>query len=82
MPTIPMTPVESSQVAAVGYDPSGKVLAVQFKAKAGPGSIYHYADVPPDVYQGMLAAESCGKFFGANIRGKFEFTKQEQSDGE
>lgn len=80
--TIQMTPVDSSQIAAVGYDQAGKVLAIQFKAKAGPGSVYHYADVPPEVYQGLLAAESAGKFFGSTIRGKFEFTKQEPGNGE
>lgn len=73
--TIPLTPVNSSQLAAVGYDPAGRTLAIQFKGKGGAGSTYHYAEVPAEVHAGLMSAESCGKFFGASIKGKFAFTK-------
>jgi hypothetical protein len=71
---ITLTPVESSQIAAIGFDATTKTLAIQFKKKAGPGSVYHYDNVPADVYQAFVAAESKGRFFGANIKGNADFT--------
>jgi hypothetical protein len=64
---IPMTPVESNQVAAVGYAPETKTLAVTFKR--GAGAIYQYPNVEPELHAEFLAAESIGKFFGTRIQG-------------
>ncbi len=72
MSNIAMTPCESSQVEAHGYDSISKTLAVKFVR----GSVYHYADVPQEVYEALKSAESVGKFFGKEIKGKYEFTKQ------
>lgn len=66
MPHIALTPVKSSQVAAVGYDPQTKTLAVTFTR--GPGTIYHYPNVEPRTHQDFLRAESIGKFFGKHIK--------------
>lgn len=63
-----LQPVVSSQIAAIGYDQATKILAVQFKGKNGPGTIYTYADVPPEVHHGLMNAESKGKFFGERIK--------------
>jgi hypothetical protein len=73
MPTnhIALTPCESSNIAAHGYDASTKTLAIQFK---GSGSIYHYHDVPADVAHELGNAESVGRFFGQHIRPKFKHT--------
>ena len=65
---IAMKPVESNQVKAVGYDPATKTLAVTFTR--GAGAIYHYPNVEPKVHADFLAAESIGKFFGANVQGR------------
>ena len=65
-PAIPLTPVESSQVGAVGYDEASKTLAVQFKH--GAGAIYHYAGVEPKLYQDFISSESLGKFHGQHIK--------------
>lgn len=64
---IPMLPVTSHQVAAIGYDAGTKTLAVTFTR--GPGAIYHYPNVEPKQHADFLAAESIGKFFGAHIQG-------------
>lgn len=64
----------SSQVKAHGYDAASKTLAVEYKN----GGVYHYADVPPATYDAMKAAESVGKFIGANLKGAHKFTKIEQ----
>jgi len=63
---IAMTPVQSNQVAAVGYDATTKTLAVQFSR--GPGHIYHYPDCDEKVYADFMAAESKGTFFGQHIK--------------
>jgi hypothetical protein len=44
---IPMAPVKSSLVAAVGHDPDTNTLAVQFQG----GNVYHYANVTPEQFE-------------------------------
>jgi len=64
-----MIPVESSQIHSIGYDEPTKTLRIQFKnSKGEPGSLYSYANVPPELHVNFMAAESKGKFFGANIK--------------
>lgn len=63
---IAMTPVESNQVAAVGYDAARKTLAVTFAR--GTGAIYHYPNVDVKLHTDFMAAESKGKFFGAHVK--------------
>ena len=60
-------PIESSVLASVGFDAKTRLLEVQFHS----GAIYLYLDVPEQIYRSLLAAESKGQFFGANIRNKF-----------
>lgn len=67
LPDIPLTSVQSSMLDGHGYDAATRTLALRFSA----GKTYHYQDVPPEVAAGLAAAESVGKFYGANIRGKF-----------
>ena len=62
-----MVAVESSTLAAVGYDAGRKVLALEFSSEA----IYHYFGVPAAVHQSLLNASSKGTFFNRNIRGWF-----------
>jgi len=69
---IPMTPVASNQVKAIGYDPETKTLAVTFTR--GAGAIYHYPDVTPEQHAAFVGAESIGKHFGAHIQ-KLPFEK-------
>jgi len=69
---IPLTPVKSSQIGAIGYHPSSSTLRVRFN---GSGSTYDYTGVPADSFEAFRKAESIGKFFGAHVKGKFEFKK-------
>lgn len=63
-------PVESSNLASVGYDGTFNVLEVEFKT----GDIYRYFGVPIDVGLGLIDAPSKGKYFHANIvQGGFKF---------
>ena len=69
---IGMQGVESSNLEGVDYDPDTLTLRVMFKG----GSTYEYADVPIEEYEGLMAAESKGSYFYANIRrGGYEYTK-------
>jgi hypothetical protein len=74
-PAIHMNPVEkSSNIAATGYDPHSKTLAIQFK---GGGKTYHYADVPHGLADELNKSESVGKFVVGQIVGKFKHTLQQ-----
>jgi hypothetical protein len=53
-----LDPVESSMLAAVGYDASLQALVVLYNS----GKAYQYLEVPPEVFQGLLAAGSKGRF--------------------
>jgi hypothetical protein len=70
---IPLEPVQSSNIAAVGYDTANQVLAVKFSN----GTVYHFKDVPADVIEAMKESESKGSFFSKAIRGKYESEKIE-----
>jgi len=64
-----MTPVESSQIARIGYDATTNTLAIEFAR----GGLYHYDNVTPELYAKMQAAESKGSFFFKEIK---PFTKE------
>ena len=42
------------------------------------GTTYHYSDVPKEVHDDLMKAESKGKFLNTDVKGKFEFTKVEK----
>lgn len=75
---IEMQPVTSSNIESVGYDAATQTLAVAFKH----GGTYHYYEVPQDAVKSLLEAESIGKHFHAEIKGKFKAEKQEKKDNE
>lgn len=66
-----LTPVESSNIAAVGYDTRDSTLKIEFKN----GGLYHYPNVPIAVYEELMAAPSLGKYFHLYIR-SLPFEKQ------
>lgn len=65
---IPLEPVVSSNIAAAGYDAGRQVLAIQFKTNK---AVRHYAGVGPALAATFLSAESKGKVYAGQIRGKF-----------
>ena len=64
-------PVDSSNIASIGYDPGSQTLQVEFQG----GSVYQYFDVPESVFQEFLSASSKGRFFHANIKGSFRYAR-------
>jgi hypothetical protein len=80
--TIPLTPVSSSQIHSIGFDPASNTLAICFPRKGPegvePGSVYEYRNVEQATFDAFLASESKNKFFGEHIKPngeKFPFTK-------
>lgn len=72
MNEVVMHPVKSSQIKSVGYDTGRKALYIEFEN----GAVYEYNDVPSDHYNQMLIPTmSVGKYFYAEIKGKFEYVK-------
>jgi len=57
-------PVESEALRSVGYDPSSRVLEIEFTS----GSVYRYFGVPADTYAGLMESNSFGSFFAEHIR--------------
>lgn len=83
IPNIPLTPVDSSQIAAIGHDPETNTLAIQFKNKSGLSDPYYYANFPAEKFEEFRKADSLGSFFGKNIKHATDvhpFTKIVQDD--
>ena len=51
--------VESRSLRELGYDPDEQVLEVLFHN----GSLYRYEQVPAEVVQALLEADSLGRYF-------------------
>lgn len=64
-------PVQSSNIAEVGYDPATMTLEVAFHN----GTVYQYFDVPEPLYQELLRAESVGKFLNTQIKNNYRYVK-------
>ncbi|OGB23312.1 MAG: KTSC domain-containing protein [Burkholderiales bacterium RIFCSPLOWO2_02_FULL_57_36] len=67
-PEIALNAVESSQIEAIGHDPETNTLAIQFKSKSGPGSVYHYSNFGTEQFGAIKNAESIGSHFGKVIK--------------
>lgn len=63
--------VESSNLASVGYDEAKQILEIEFNH----GAIYQYHDVPSDVFDELMDAESHGRYFVHNIKDDYEFNR-------
>lgn len=67
MKTIPMQPVASSNISAVGHDPDTNTMAVEFKS----GGVYHYPNTTADEVAALQSAESVGAHFHRYHRHRF-----------
>jgi hypothetical protein len=75
---IPLSPVKSSQVAAVGYDQDTKTLAVRFNS----GGLYHYTGVEPEAFAALQSAQSIGSHLAQSIKGAYAFQRVEEPTDE
>ncbi len=60
-----MIPVESTNIAAIGYDDETQVLRVQFKRG---GSAYEYPNIQRERFDALRTAPSVGGYFSAFIK--------------
>lgn len=65
------TPVSSSNVASIGYDEDSQTLEIEFN----DGSVYQYFGVPSGEHDGIMNADSKGKYLNANIKKRYSFVK-------
>lgn len=61
-----LTPVESSNIDALGYNDAG--LWVRFKS----GGLYRYPKCPRTIYDDGLKAPSVGQWFRSAVMGTFK----------
>jgi hypothetical protein len=62
-------PVTSETIAEIGYRDS--TLEIMFTS----GTVYQYFDVPEHVYDGLMNADSHGRFFNEQVRGHFRYAR-------
>lgn len=65
------TPLKSSNLEACHYDEGSQTLTVKFKN----GGTYSYGGVVKEHYDGLMSAESAGKYLYGTIRGRYKHSK-------
>lgn len=69
-------PVDSSSLASVGYDRGSRTLEVEFRK----GGVYRYFEVPASLHESLLRAPFKGRFFAAELRGRFPYARVAPSE--
>jgi hypothetical protein len=65
-------PLNSSNLSRAGYDAKTKTLLIHFKN----GSVYHYSNVPKEIYEGIFLDASPGNFFREHVtKGGYGYKK-------
>ena len=65
------TPVDSSNIASIGYDEDTNTLEIEFHN----GGVYQYFDVPFQVYDDLMEAASKGQYLAQQIKGQYRYVK-------
>ena len=71
MVVLPRNPVQSSNIASIGYDEVRYILEVEFRT----GSVYQYYNVPKSVYKGLINASSHGTYLGRYVKDVYRYRK-------
>ena len=62
----------SSNIASIGYDVTSQILEIEFLN----GTIYQYYDVPEILFEGLMSADSHGKYLNEYIKkGGFRYAR-------
>ncbi len=64
-------PVDSTNLASVGYDAIARALEVEFRG----GRVYRYFAVPAADYDGLMSSSSKGRYFNENIKDQYDFSR-------
>lgn len=65
------TPVNSSNIAAIGYSKKRQILEIEFIS----GEVYQYLGVPENIHEGLMGASSRGHYLHYQIKGIYQFNK-------
>lgn len=60
-------PLRSSALSSAGYDTETKTMEVTFTG----GRSYTHENVPAEVFEGLVNADSPGRFYASNIKGVY-----------
>lgn len=63
--------VDSTSIESIGFHARRKLLEVKFRA----GVTYRYSGVPKSVFIAFRKADSKGRFFSQQIRGRYDFLR-------
>jgi hypothetical protein len=66
--------LQSAALEQVAYDETQQELRATFRAT---GRTYVYEDVPQEIYDRLLFAESVGAYFNAHVRDNFAFHEED-----
>jgi len=66
-----MEEVDSAGIKGIHYDPERQRLVVRFI----DGDEYAYVGVPGEVHRSFVEAQSKGRFFAYEIRGRYPYNK-------
>lgn len=69
-------PVQSSNIVSIGYDAEQRAMEIEFVR----GAVYRYDNVPAEEHAALISASSAGRYFAANIRGRYDGKKVEAED--
>ena len=61
------TPVHSSNIRPVGYEPGIRILEVEFHS----GGVYQYIGVPENIHRSLMQAASKGAYFHDHIKDRY-----------
>lgn len=64
------TPVSSSNIRSIGYEPDTKTLEVEFHS-----GVYQYSGVPESVYRGLMQSPSKGSYFHDHVKDRYSFRR-------
>lgn len=59
--------VDSSAIKEIGYSPKSRVMSITFQS----GGTYYYDEVPSWQFERLMRANSVGKYYHKNIKGKY-----------
>ncbi|HET9478083.1 MAG TPA: KTSC domain-containing protein [Pyrinomonadaceae bacterium] len=66
-----LRPVVSEMLIAAGYDRRSRILEVIFRT----GETYRYKGVPSSRYEGLMSADSKGKYMHRHIIGHYDYER-------
>lgn len=67
-PSVPLVPLRSSAIRAIGYDPVTGQLFIDFVRGKHP---YTYCAVPPELYEQLLHSPSPGTYYHQALRARY-----------